>query len=187
MSKQWYIKTGARRCRYPERRGWRTARLWSNWHQLTSTDINSKKRKNKGRRRRLVGLPFSGHCRQLTNATHHWPRETKYIKVKVSPFNMSCRHRGRPTALLILNLGAKRRGWQRHTPAALTPGRRPVVQKAGWAQCCQSRRLWKTEHLWPPPGFEPWNVQPVASRYTDYAPPPPMTYVTSSFVFEMER
>ena len=57
-------------------------------------------------------------------------------------------------------------GGQRHVPAALPPGKRPVpiVQEAGWA----SATVWKgAENLVPPPGSEPQTVQPVASRFTD--------------------
>ena len=32
-----------------------------------------------------------------------------------------------------------------------------------------------------PPGFDPWTVQPVGSRYTDYATRPTLTEITSSY------
>ena len=38
--------------------------------------------------------------------------------------------------------------------------------RAGLDRCGKSR---------PPPGFDPWTVQPVASRYTDYATRPTLT------------
>ena len=55
---------------------------------------------------------------------------------------------------------------QRHALAALLPGKRPgthciggwVGPRAGLDGCGKSR---------PPPGFDPWTVQSVASRYTD--------------------
>ena len=58
-------------------------------------------------------------------------------------------------------------GGQRHAPAAL-PWERPgthciggwVDPRAGLDGCGKSR---------PPPGFDPRTVQPVASRYTDWA------------------
>jgi hypothetical protein len=61
-------------------------------------------------------------------------------------------------------------GGQLHAPAALPPGNRPgthciggwVGPRAGLDGCEKSR---------PPPGFDPRTVQPVASRYTDYAIP----------------
>jgi hypothetical protein len=61
-------------------------------------------------------------------------------------------------------------GGQIHAAAALPPGKRPgthcigglVGPRAGLDGCGKSR---------PPPGFDPRTVQPVASRYTDYAIP----------------
>ena len=53
-----------------------------------------------------------------------------------------------------------------------TPGKDPVpvVQEAGWAP----RPVWTgAENLAPPPGFDPWTVQPVAFRYTTMLPGPP--------------
>jgi hypothetical protein len=61
-------------------------------------------------------------------------------------------------------------GGQRHAPAALPPGNRPgtlriggsVGPRAGLGGCGKSR---------PPPGFDHRTVQPVGSRYTNYAIP----------------
>jgi hypothetical protein len=61
-------------------------------------------------------------------------------------------------------------GGKRHAPAALSPGKRPgthctegwVDSRAGLDGCGKSRPL---------PGFDPRIVQPVTSRYTDYAIP----------------
>jgi hypothetical protein len=40
----------------------------------------------------------------------------------------------------------------------------PIVQEAGWAP----GPVWTgAKNLAPPPGFDPWTVQPVASRYSD--------------------
>jgi hypothetical protein len=45
----------------------------------------------------------------------------------------------------------------------------PIVQEAGWAP----GPVWTgAENLTPPPGFEPLTVQPVGSRYNDYASRP---------------
>ena len=63
---------------------------------------------------------------------------------------------------------------QRHTPAALPPGkvtRRLLYTRLGGSHgdlegCGKSR---------PPPGFDPMTVQPVASRYTDYGIPGPLS------------
>ena len=60
---------------------------------------------------------------------------------------------------------------QRHVPAALYPLERPgthftggcVSPRDGLDTCGKSR---------PPPGFDPRTVQPVASRYTEYATRP---------------
>jgi hypothetical protein len=61
-------------------------------------------------------------------------------------------------------------GGQRHDPAALPPGKIPdnllyrrlggPYGRSGWVQ-----------KISPSPGFDPRTVQPVASRYTDYAVP----------------
>ena len=58
---------------------------------------------------------------------------------------------------------------QLHAPAAFfTPGKDPVhiVQKAVGGGQGRSGKVWKIS---PPSGFDPRTVQPVASRYTDYA------------------
>jgi len=55
---------------------------------------------------------------------------------------------------------------QRHTSAALPPGKRPGTHCTGswWAP----GPAWKAGKFSPPPGFDPRIVQPVASRYTDW-------------------
>ena len=74
-------------------------------------------------------------------------------------------------ALLFLDHGS-RRGLRdkRHALAALYPGKDPVpiLQEAGWARgsvCTGAENLAHT-------GFDPRTVQPVASRYTDWATRP---------------
>ena len=63
---------------------------------------------------------------------------------------------------------------QRHAPAALYPWERPGGKEAGWAP----GPVWTdAENLDPPPGFDPRTVQPVASRYTDYATRPMRCFV----------
>ena len=56
---------------------------------------------------------------------------------------------------------------QRHAPAALPPRKDPVpiVQELGGPQD-RSGQVWKISS---PTGFDPRTVQPVGSRYTDYA------------------
>ena len=61
----------------------------------------------------------------------------------------------------------------------LTPGKDPVpiVQEAGWA----SGPVWTGAENLVPPGFDLRTVQPVGSRYTDYATPlesPSFTKIT---------
>ena len=59
-------------------------------------------------------------------------------------------------------------GGQRHAPAALPAGEPvPIYRRLGGPQG-RSRRVLKIS---PPPGFDPRTVQPVASRYTDWAIP----------------
>ena len=50
----------------------------------------------------------------------------------------------------------------------------PIVQEAGWRQGRSGQVL----KILPPPGFDPRTVQPVASRYTDYATRPTFMIVT---------
>ena len=61
-------------------------------------------------------------------------------------------------------------GGQRHAPAAFTPGKDPVpiVQAAGWAP----GKGWIGAENLAVPGFDPWTVQLVGSRYIDYATRP---------------
>jgi hypothetical protein len=58
-------------------------------------------------------------------------------------------------------------GGQRHVPAALPPEmtRYPLYRRLGGPQ----GRSWRVRKISPPQGFDPWTVQPVASRYTDWA------------------
>ena len=48
---------------------------------------------------------------------------------------------------------------------SLAPGKEPapIVQEAGWAP----GSVWTGAVNLAPPGFDPWTVQNVASRYTD--------------------
>jgi hypothetical protein len=60
-------------------------------------------------------------------------------------------------------------GGQRHAPIALPPGntRHPLYRRLGGPQGWSGR----VRKISPPPGFDPRTVQPVASRYTNYAIP----------------
>jgi hypothetical protein len=66
-------------------------------------------------------------------------------------------------------------GGQRHTPAALPPGktRYPLYRRLGGPKS----RSGRVRKISPPPGFDPQTVQPVASPYTDYATRLPFTHV----------
>jgi hypothetical protein len=63
-------------------------------------------------------------------------------------------------------------GGLRHDPAAFTPGksRYPLYRRLGGPQ----GRSGLVRKFPPLPGFDPRTVQPVASRYTDWAIPAPM-------------
>ena len=93
-------------------------------------------------------------------------------------------HRGsRGITLLFLDHGT-RRGWGvSATPRPLfTPGKDPVpiVQEVGWV----SGAVWTgAENLAPPPGFDPRTVQPIASRYTDWAIPAHKLYMKTRAYF----
>jgi len=72
-------------------------------------------------------------------------------------------------------------GGQRHAPAALPPGksRYPLYRGLGGPQ----GRSGRVRKILPPPGFDPRTVQPLASRYTDWAIPAPQAS-NSSFKSE---
>ena len=71
----------------------------------------------------------------------------------------------RHSSILSLISALDRGGWSTPRPGRFTPGKESVliVQQARWAQGW-SRRLRKIS---PPPGFDPWTVQPIASQSTD--------------------
>ena len=60
-------------------------------------------------------------------------------------------------------------GGQHHAPAALPPGKDPVpiYTRLGGHQ----GRSGQVQKISPPPGIDPWTVQPVVSHYTDCAIP----------------
>ena len=60
-------------------------------------------------------------------------------------------------------------GGQRHAPAALPPGKTwyPLYRRLGGLQ----GRSVRVRKISPPPVFDPRTVQPIASRYTDWAIP----------------
>jgi hypothetical protein len=60
-------------------------------------------------------------------------------------------------------------GGQRHAPATLPQGRTRYLLYSGWVG--PRAGMDGCEKSGPPPGFDPWTVHPVASRYTDWAIP----------------
>ena len=60
-------------------------------------------------------------------------------------------------------------GGQLHVPAALPPAKTlyPLYRRLGGPQ----GRYGRVRKISPPSGFDPRTVQPVASRYTDWAKP----------------
>ena len=78
-------------------------------------------------------------------------------------------HRGSRGIALPFHDHRTRRFWgvSVTTRRLFTPGKDPVfiVQGVGWAPV----RSGQVRNISPPQGFDPWTVQLVASRYTDYA------------------
>ena len=58
-------------------------------------------------------------------------------------------------------------GWSTPPPSHCTPGKDTLYGMLGGPHC-QSEQVWK---ILPPPGFDPWTVQPIASCYIDYTIP----------------
>jgi len=67
---------------------------------------------------------------------------------------------------------------QRHALAAIYPGKNtvPIVQEGGWAP----GPVWTGAENLAPSGLDPRTVQPVASRYTDWATEPTNTEYQSN-------
>ena len=88
---------------------------------------------------------------------------------------------GRGIALIFQDLGA-RGGWVvSSTPRPhFTRGKDPVpiVQEAGWAP----GPVWTGGKSRTPPGFDSRTVQPVVSRYTDWATRPTSCYCTTLII-----
>ena len=70
-------------------------------------------------------------------------------------------------------------GWVvRATPRPLYPRKRPgTYRTGGWVD---PRAGGRERKISPPPGFDPWTVQPVASRYADWAIQAPLTGFNAS-------
>jgi hypothetical protein len=82
-----------------------------------------------------------------------------YIYTPIYTYNRPPRaHRGSSITLLIPDLGARRGCVVITTP-------RPPLPPGGWVGLRVGLDVY--EKLSPPPGFDPWTVQGVDSRYTD--------------------
>jgi hypothetical protein len=103
---------------------------------------------------------------------------SEWVKVKVTLVQAlrlctgrTTHRRSRGIALPFLDYGTTR-GWGVSVTCRplFTAGKDPVpiVQEAGWAPGL----VWTGAENLAPPGFDPWTVQTVASRYTDYATRP---------------
>jgi hypothetical protein len=110
--------------------------------------------------------------------THTLPFVFFTVKVKVPRNRPEGPEVGRGIALLFPDLGA-RRGWVvSTTPRPLYPQERPGIHcTGGWVGPRAGLDVCEKSH--PPPGFDPRTVQPVASRYTDWAIPAPIFYCSS--------
>ena len=90
-----------------------------------------------------------------------------WLEQQISTYNMPRRHRG--ILYPFFNLGTRWGGWSTPHPGHFIPGKVPVltVQEAAWTP----QPFWTLRKISPQPGFEPRTVQPVASRYINYAIP----------------
>jgi len=71
-------------------------------------------------------------------------------------------------ALTILNLGdLKGGGGQRHAPVTLTPGKEPSFHSRGGWVGLGAGMIWSTKSR--PTVFETLDIQPIQSRYNDFA------------------
>jgi hypothetical protein len=98
-----------------------------------------------------------------------WVYRISY-KVKLTLEQNINTHRVSRGIVLLFNLGARRRWVVNATSRPLYPGkgtRYPLHRRLGGPQS----RSGLVRKIFPPPGFDPRAVQPIASRYTDYAIP----------------
>jgi len=104
-----------------------------------------------------------------------WKRPIKMVKVKVTLLQAlrlctgRTAHRGSRGIAILFHDHGTRRGWGVSFTCRpfLPPGktRYPLYRRVGEPQ----GRSGQVRKISPPPGFNPRTVQPVASRYTDYA------------------
>jgi len=106
-----------------------------------------------------------------------WGRKVKCTLVQALRLctGRTARRRCRGIALLFLDHGTRKRWGVSATPRPLfIPGKDsvPILQEPGWVP----GPVWTGAENLAPPGFDPRTVQPIASRYTDYATRPTTNY-----------
>jgi hypothetical protein len=82
---------------------------------------------------------------------------------------------GRYSSTLSLTLAQDGGGWSTMRPGCFTPGKEtqyPMYRRMGGPQ----GQAGQVQKILPPLGFDPQTVQPVASRYTDWAIPAHLHY-----------
>ena len=107
-------------------------------------------------------LPLRASC------LHYWILDTVNVQVHPRTGHEDPKGEKRYSSTLSLNLALDGGvGGQRRAPATLPPGetRYPLCRRLGGPQC-RSGRMRKISL---PPRFDPRTVQPIASRYTDWA------------------
>jgi len=114
-------------------------------------------------------------CSHAGRGSILWLVITLRIKVKVKVTLEQATKAQREVEVYLysfFNFVARWGGGQRHAPAALLPGktRYPLYRRGGGPQ----DRAGRVRKISPTPGFNPRIVQPVASRYTDWAIPAPL-------------
>jgi hypothetical protein len=76
-------------------------------------------------------------------------------------------------------------GGERHAPADLPPGKTlyPLYRRLGRPHS----RLGRVRKISPPPGFDHWAVQPLASRYTDSTIPAKIAPTYNLFIILLQN
>jgi len=96
--------------------------------------------------------------------------KVEYTAVKSQIYSITC-HEGPEKKMYrsthSLTSAIDEGGWSTPRPGRFTPGKDSVliVQVAAWAP--SPSRTGGVQKVSPPSAFHSWNVQPVASRYTD--------------------
>jgi hypothetical protein len=131
------------------------------WRALVNAAINLRVPQNSGNF--LTGSkPVSFSRRIVLYGVSKWK-----VKIKVKVPQQTRKPRGRGYSSTLCWPQRKRGGWSVPRPGRFTLGKDPVpLYRRERGLQGQSGRVRK---ILPPPGFDPRTVQPVASRYTDWA------------------